>query len=359
MKTKKVLIVYSGAKHQGGIEKYLENLFIFYNKKKMELILVSLGGWPLCEKIEKVGGQVIVLSRGRISPQNILKISKIISTEKASLVVSQGVVANSYARSATVLAKVPHLTTVHSDLDLDYSNPLIRFAYKTSDRVVRWRTNRYIAVSKHLKNKLIKSGINKNKILVIYNGVKELKEKDHKNNGEIIIGSIGRLHKVKGYENLIQAFSMINSTGLKLVIWGDGPERESLESLVEGMGLKGKVELPGFTEDVGEALSKTDIYVQPSLSEGFGLTVVEAMLAGKSIIVTPAGSLKELIIDGKTGIVTKGTSPKALASSLERVLSDEELLKKIREGAKREAVERFDMDRWIRETENVYLEVAK
>lgn len=359
MKIKKVLIVYSGAKHQGGIERYLENLFTFHDKKKIELVLVSLGEWPLTEKLRENGGKIIVLSGGRVSPHNILKISKIASEEKASLIVSQGIVANSYARSASFLAKVPHLATVHSDIDLDYSNPLIRSVYKASDKAVRWRTDRYIVVSKHLKNKLIKSGINKDKISVIYNGVNKIKTKKIKKDGEIVIGSIGRLHEVKGYENLIRAFSMINSTGLKLIIWGEGTERKNLEALVDSLGLKGKVELAGFTDDIGEALSRTDIYVQPSLSEGFGLSVVEAMLAGKPIVATPVGSLKEIITDDKTGIIAKSTSPKALANSLERVLADEALLKNLGENAKKEAKERFDMKKWIRETEEVYLETSE
>ncbi len=359
MKIKKILIVYSGAKHQGGIERYLENLFALYDKKRLKLILVSLGEWPLTEKIRKTGAKTIVLAGGRVLPQNILKISKIVSEEKASLIVSQGVVANSYARSAAALSKTPHLTTVHSDMDLDYSNPLIRSVYKTSDKVVRWRTDRYIAVSKHLRSKLIKSGIKGDKISVIYNGVSEIKSKKAKKDGEIVIGSIGRLHKVKGYEKLIKAFSIVNSTGLKLIIWGEGPERKSLEALIDSLGLKGKVELAGFTDDIVGALSKTDIYVQPSLSEGFGLTVVEAMLAGKPIIVTPVGSLKEIVTDGETGIIAKSTSPKALANSLERLLSDEELLKNLGENAKRDAKERFSMKSWVRETEKAYLETAK
>jgi len=373
VKSKKILVIYSGAKHQGGIEKYLLNLFRSYDKKKMKLVLVSLGRWPLCEEVEKIKGKVVVLSGARVAPQNIFKISKLVSSEQASLIVSQGVVANAYGRSAAYLAKVPHLTTVHSDLDLDYSNPLIRSIYSASDKVSRWRTDRYIAVSEHLKKKLVESGVEKDKVDVIYNGVKLETEKSRdrkthaifqsagqaKKPNEIIIGSIGRLHKVKGYENLINAFSMINSSGLKLIIWGDGPERKNLESLIQKLDLKNKVELAGFTDDVVLALSNTDIYIQPSVSEGFGITVVEAMLAGKPVVVTPSGSLMEIVANGKNGIVTKGSSPKSLANALDKLLKDTELIERLGKEAKKDALQRFSVEKWIYQTEKIYLEVAK
>lgn len=356
--TKKIIIVYSGAKHQGGIEKYLSNLFRFYDKKKMQLILVSLGSWPLCEEIKKARGRIVVLSGGRVAPQNILKIKEVASKEKVSLIVSQGIVANAYARSAAVLANVPHLATVHSDFDLDYTNPVIRSIYGTSDKIVRWKTDKYIAVSKYLKKQLVKSGIKGNKIVVIYNGVRALKVKETIKEDEIIIGSMGRLHEIKGYEGLIKAFSMVNPIGLKLIIWGEGKERVKLEDLIKTLGLEGKVELPGFIDNK-DALAKTDIYIQSSLSEGFGLGVVEAMLAEKPVIVTPVGSLPEIVQSGKNGLVTKDTSPKSIAGAIERILTETELLDSMRQKAVKDAEERYAVDKWIEETERVYMETAK
>jgi len=89
------------------------------------------------------------------------------------------------------------------------------------------------------------------------------------------------------------------------------------------------------------------------------LTVVEAMLAGKPVVVTPAGSFKEIIKDGETGIITKTFSTKSLAESIEKVLDDAELFKKISSNAKKDAEKRFSLKLWIKQTENTFLEVAK
>src|SRR3990167_6407331 len=113
---KKIGIVYSGAKYQGGIEVYLKNLFRYYDKKKVEITLISLGNWPLTEKVKKMGCECRIISDGRIRPQTFFDIKNIVKKEDISLVVSQGVVANFYARIGAKLARVPHLTTVHSDL---------------------------------------------------------------------------------------------------------------------------------------------------------------------------------------------------------------------------------------------------
>ena len=74
---KKIAIVYSGARYQGGIEDYLKSLFNYYDKSKAELLLVSLGQWPLCKTVKEAKGKVIVLSGGRIRPQTFFDIKKI------------------------------------------------------------------------------------------------------------------------------------------------------------------------------------------------------------------------------------------------------------------------------------------
>ncbi|KKQ94466.1 MAG: Glycosyl transferase group 1 [candidate division CPR2 bacterium GW2011_GWC2_39_10] len=364
MKAKKVGIIYSGGKYWGGVETYLSLLFDLYDKEKVELCLISLGNWELSKKLQEKEGKVFVLSGKRMRLKTFAEITQLIKKEKIDLLVSQGVVANFYARLSAFFSGVPNLVTVHSELAQDYNNVFIKYAYLFSDIAFSPITKKYITVSHFLKNNLTKRGINKKKIDVIYNGVQLSGQKEDfhsPKHDKIVIGSIGRLHKVKGYDNLIEAANILEdkNPNFRIVIWGDGPEKENLNKKIKDFEIDHHVELAGFEPDLNKILSRVDVYIQPSLSEGFGLTVVEAMLAGRPVIVTPAGALKEIVNNGITGIISKSTEPKDLADSILKMLEDKELGKELSVCARNYAVREFDPEKWANKTIKAYLEVTK
>jgi glycosyltransferase involved in cell wall biosynthesis len=361
-KPKKIAIVYSGAKHWGGIETYLLSLFENIDSPKIELTLFSLGEWELTRKLRTANYQLRIFPSRRIRLQTIWEMKKVLRENDFDLIVSQGTVANAYARAVAWLSGLPNLVTVHSVRDFDYSNPIILSIYNFIERLTRFPTSRYIAVSKYIKDVLVKSGVAADRIAVILNGVKDLgldSSVRTRNDGKLIIGSIGRLHSTKGFHNLILACAKLQTIDFKLQIAGEGDERYQLEQLIKKLGLSGRVELLGHVDDVATLLGDWDVYVQPSLSEGFGITVIEAMLAGKPVVVTPVGSLPELVSDGKTGIITAGTSPEAIAAALKLVIDNEELAKRIAVAGRTDVEMRFGIEKWIKETEKVYLGAAR
>ena len=240
----------------------------------------------------------------------------------------------------------------------EYPNPFVSSLYGLSDLLTRPATKQYIAASKFLKKTLIRKGIKKDKIIVIYDGIElhteKQKNKKTKEHGEVIIGSLGRLDKIKGYDNLIKAFSRLENTSAKLFIWGEGQERKNLEGLVKSLGLEEKVEIPGFV-DPSAALVKIDIYIQPSRSEGLGLAVIQAMLAQKPVVVTPVGGMKEVITDGRTGIVAKSTKPKAISDAIKRVFDDPEKALEMASVAYDEAATKFSAQKSVDETIKEFL----
>ena len=104
-------------------------------------------------------------------------------------------------------------------------------------------------------------------------------------------------------------------------------------------------------------MSQIDIYIQPSLSEGLGISVIEAMLAKKPVIVTPVGALKEIVEDGKTGFIAKSTKPKAIADTMKRVFDDFGNIQEIIDKAEKEAKKNFSIKICVDETISAYLEV--
>lgn len=354
---KKVAVIYSGAKYFGGVETYLNNLFGHIDNKKLKLTLVSLGKWELTDRLQKQGFECVIFNKHWWKFSNIFKITSFIRKNKFQLIVSQGMVANFYARKASFLTGIPNIITVHSDYKYDYPN-WKKYVYWLTFRPLDFLTKHYITVSEFLKNGLIQMNIKPEKITTIYNGLEDLGQQPHKKSEKIIIGSLGRLHYKKGYAGLIESIRLIKHLDLELKIWGDGEEKEKLLELIRKYRLEDKVKLMGFTNDVKSALSEIDVYIQPSLEEGFGLTVAEAMLAGKPIIVTPAGSLPELIADGKTGFIVKDFTPKSITESLENIfgLKDSQALGIT---AREDALKRFDIEEWARKIADAYLEAAK
>jgi len=354
---KKIAILYSGGRYFGGIEQYLVNLFEHINKDEFDLVLLSLGDWPLTKRLQKQNHQVVLFSKKRVNLSAISEIGKYLEENKFDLLVSQGTVSNAYARAISLFFKIPNLVTIHSTREGDYKNKLIKLTYDLIEKVTRFSTSRYITVSKYLKNQLVKSGLPEKKIDVIYNGIDLVKPKarDHK---RLILGSVGRLHPVKGYDSLIKAFAMLDNKRLRLKIAGSGDELESLKSLARELDVNNRIEFVGFQTDVHKFLDTIDVYVQPSKSEGFGLSVIEAMSHCLPVVVTPAGSLIEIVSNSKTGLVVSDFTPELLSKSIAKMVSNYELSKQMGENAQRFVEQNFDIEKWVRKTEKVYKEAC-
>jgi glycosyltransferase involved in cell wall biosynthesis len=354
MKAKKIAIFYAGAKHWGGIETYLEQIFLNVDKKKLDLYLVSLGDWELGQKIP--ASRVILIDNKWYNPMTVKTLANILKAQNFDLVTSQGLVANFYGRMGSHFSGVPNLITIHSDYKFDYEG-IKEMLFWASFRLFAPMTKQYVVVSNFLKKETVKLGVPEKKIKLVYNGVKEISPQPKKRGKEVIFGSLGRLHFKKGYHVLIEAVSLIREMNFKVYIWGAGEEKEHLEMQISERNLQDKVILMGFTRDIPKALAETDIYIQPSLEEGFGITVVEAMYAEKPIIIAPSGSLPELISDGVTGIVANDASPVSIASAMKYALEHES--KTMGKKARKEALGRFGIDKWIEQIEEVYLGAAK
>lgn len=355
---KKVAIIYSGAKHWGGIETLTLNLFKYYQKEKVELVFFSLGNWPLAKKIKELGAETVVFSKTRFQPLTILKIAREAKKRNVKLFVSGGLVADSYCRAASLFSGIKHLSMVHSSFNLDYPDKIKRGVYRFLISISRWRTSHYITVSEFLKKELVKKGIKPEKIKVIYNGVTLNVEPKKKIPGKTItITSVGRLHPVKGYDLLIPAMKEVS--GAHLLIYGEGIEKSKLQKLIDGNNLSDSVRLAGFASDTLKVYEKTDIYVQPSLSEGFGLGVVEAMLYGLPIVVTPCGSLPEIIEDDKTGKITKSTDPEDIAYAINELVRNPKKREELGEAARKYAMINFDIKNWAKKVTETFLEVTE
>ena len=170
----------------------------------------------------------------------------------------------------------------------------------------------------------------------------------------LVVGSLGRLDGVKGYDLLLRALAGL--PGVRAVVIGEGAARPELERLARELGVADRVELPGWAERPAELLPGFDVFCLPSRSEGFPLSIVEAMLAALPVVATRVGSVAELVVDGETGSVVERDDVDGLVVALER-LRDGGLREKLGAAGRQRARERYTVDHMARAYERLWARV--
>jgi len=150
-------------------------------------------------------------------------------------------------------------------------------------------------------------------------------------NGFVIL-SVGRLEKVKGHKYLINAFAEIKKKvpEAKLLLVGDGSERKNLERQILDLGL-GDVEFIGEIphEELPHWYHKADVFVMPSLSEGFGITSIEAMASGVPVVASRVGGLLDIVKDGENGMLVEEGDSQAIVNAVLSLYTNPQKLKQL------------------------------
>lgn len=165
------------------------------------------------------------------------------------------------------------------------------------------------------------------------------------------IGSLGRLHPVKGYDVLISALSLLQAGGFappapfEIAIAGEGAERERLESMVKAAGIE-NFALSGYTDDPRAFLAQRHLYLQPSRSEGFCIAAHEALTAGLPVVASAVGELPHSIVEGQTGYCVRPNDAASLADALVKVLSNPARLSAMGQMARNDMLARYSEEQF-------------
>jgi glycosyltransferase involved in cell wall biosynthesis len=149
--------------------------------------------------------------------------------------------------------------------------------------------------------------------------------------GTTVVGTVGRLTPVKGQETLIRATADLIRKGEKifLLLLGDGELQPDLEVLTFGLGMAASVRFLGWRHDVARIMAACDIFCLPSLNEGMGKVLVEAMAMQKPIVASNVGGIPDLVVQGENGILVPPADSKALAEAIMTLHSDQEKIKEM------------------------------
>ena len=171
---------------------------------------------------------------------------------------------------------------------------------------------------------------------------------------DFIIGTIANFYPTKGLEYLIDAANISKDQNLKFLIIGDGQERENLESKIEKYGLDKKVMFLGQIPEAHKYIKAFDIFVLPSVKEGFPWVVLDAMAAKLPIVATNVGAVPEMIENGKNGMLVEPRDSQQLAEAINYLIENERTRQELGIQAHQTALFKFPIEKMMKETEELF-----
>jgi len=218
------------------------------------------------------------------------------------------------------------------------------------DRVTFVRIPKVIAVSHFVAERIqARFGVDAPRLEVVYNGVDIGRFRVEAPASECSnVLCVAALIPDKGVDVLIRAFTEPSLSARQLLICGDGPQRGELEALAVQLGVSERIRFLGLRNDVHALVGDAAVAVHPAVwGEAFGLTIAEAMAAGRPVVGTRVGAVPELVEHGVTGLVVPPSDPAALATAISTLLADPPLRDAMGRSARRRVEERFSMDTWV------------
>lgn len=350
------LVAYSDAKSFGGAEQALANL-LAYLDPSYEVTVLAVD--------ESVGESVRAAREGtelRIVPDvrnkwHVLPISahiRAVAALRPQIFHANlwTTVRGQYGVLASLLTPGVR-TVVVEQSPLPTQSDIQRFFKRLASR----RISAHVAVGERSARAVEDAvGLAPGSVRTIYNGVPDVAvEPLPRVRSGPVIGAVGRLSPEKGFDVAIRALRDVPDA--TLVIVGGGSEQARLEELARELGVAGRLELVGWSDEPRRYLSGFDVFVLPSRQEGFPLAVVEAMLAGVPVVAADVGSVGEAVIDGETGLLAPVEDAEAVAERLRRVLSEPELARLLGDAGRDRAQKLFTAEAMARAFEALYREI--
>lgn len=237
--------------------------------------------------------------------------------------------------------------------------------FRHLDRLLAVRADRLIAISHALgRFEVERCGLPARKLRVVHYGMDTTPRawaggpSPAVPQGARLLLALGRLTGQKGHDVLVRALPGVLDAHPDAVvaIVGDGPLKARLRALADELGVGGAVLLPGRTGDVVGWLERAELLVHPSRWEGFGLVLLEAMLAGLPVVASRVSAIPELVAHGETGLLVEPDSPESLAAALIALLADWSRREGMSRAARVRARAEFSVDLMVKRTREVYRE---
>lgn len=331
-------------------------LITFTNDKsilKNEYHFAAIGHGGFAQKtIEDRGFKVKIFNKNPSIKKlsNIWMLYKWLKFEKPDVVHTAAGEANFHGVIAAKLAGVKVI--IAEEIGFPNHSNLAKFVFKHIYKL----TSVVLCVSNAVKKFLIDTNeITPNKGVVMYNPVVSRGNFQRQLPNDFTICCVGRLEEVKNQKLLIEAFAAIDNKQAKLILVGDGRERQNLEHLAKRLTCFDRITFTGFEKVPEQYISKSSLFVLPSLTEGFGIAVVEAMLVGVPCLCSSVGGIPEFIEEGINGWLFDPNNKEELINKLNYLQKKStQELEAVGRNGKESVISKFSLESYVIELENLY-----
>ena len=359
----------------GGAESVIQHLAMTLDRRRFNVSVCCLKQrGHIGDEIANAGIDIVSLGdgdhpkdRGKVDYFSFRKLARVIRERRIDVVhthTSHGLVDACLCK----LLLFRRLKVVHTFHFGNYPHTRPRIMWM--ERVFSRFANRLYAVGEVQRRQLQRVyGFSDRAIGTVWNGVgiethagdpafaTRIGAEDH-----LIIGTIATYIEQKGLRDLMHVARRVLDSGHKVrfVVVGEGQLRPELEALARSLGVDGHVILTGWVTHAAQvALPHFDIFFQPSLWEAMSMVVLEAMAAGKPLVVTRVGENSQIIEDGVDGLLVNPKDVDGMAAALERLITDASLRQRLSDAARRKVEQRFSVSHMATSYEDVYLATVR
>ncbi|MBI4335282.1 MAG: glycosyltransferase family 4 protein [Candidatus Omnitrophica bacterium] len=350
----------------GGVPIYVVNLAASLERRGHRVFVASAGG-ELSARIDSQRVRQLKLdinTKSELSPRLLLGLYHLywlVKEHGVDIVHTNTRVTQVMGEALAFLTGACHVSTCHGF-----------FKTRLGRRICGCWGRKIIAISDAVREHLVNDfKIPKSRVRLIHNGIDlkafsgvytpEEKERVKRELGlrdGPVVGIIARLSSVKGHRYLVKAMRRViqNIKDAQLLIVGEGEERTRLAALVEDLGLSGSVIFMGSVSDTARTLAVMDVFVLPSVHEGLGLSLLEALACSRPVIGSDVGGIYSVIKDNQTGLLVPPKDPEALAKAILRLLGERDFAARLGRDGREFVRENFSLEDMTTKVEELYKE---
>ena len=353
---------------QAGTEMYIESLVESLNNKKIKAYLVYNGEGLLIDKLKALGVEAF-----RIKMRHPFDFIAVFKLRKLCVKLGIQIIHTHFLREnyIALLSRIFNLKT-----KVIYTNHFVipnNFLVRVFNKILTLFQAKIIAVCNSGKDMMIRNGIDKRKIKVIFNGVdisywnepvkSTMREEFDISDEEFVILSTSRFHYLKAPDFLIDCIAHLKKIAqrkFKFVLTNEGPIFEESRRKAEQMGLMDVVVFTGFRKDIKNFVYGSDLFVNSSMNEALSFAIIEVLACGLPVIATNVGGTRDIISSqANCGALVKFGDVEGFATAINRYMEDKNLQELWKKNAVINAKEKFSIEKMISKTYNLYMETIK
>ena len=304
----------------------------------------------------------------------VMRLARLIRRERPAILHTHTAKAGAVGRIAALLAgdaRPPIIVhTFHGHVLRGYFGPVKTFGFRLLERLLARMTTQLIAVSPEVRDDLVQLGVApESKFAVVRLGI-ELDERvasDDAGRQEtrrvlgipeqaFVVGWFGRMTEVKRTPDVVRAFRGLVDAGVdgRLLLVGDGPERDGLERFAHELGVMRRCLFLGYQEEVGRYYDAVDALVLPSANEGTPVSVIESLAAARPVVATRVGGTPDVVRDGLDGFLVELGDVESIAERLTDLAADPARRARMGAAGQQHVRERYAVERLVADTERLY-----